>query len=438
MKRFIVLFLIFFGRITYAQPQAFVINNLAETLSSIDLETGQVQNHIVILGDTPNEIAYFNGFLYVVNSISANIQKIDPESHQIVADIPLPVASNPYSIAFNAENIFVSGLVSGKIYRINNVTNQITGELQIGGCPEGLLCHNGLLYVAQTGFNPSDFSYGQGELAIINLADFSLENEVNTGKNPQSIALAPDSSLHIVCTGNYSDILGAIYILNISSGAISDSLLIGGQPVKMVVSRNSIAYLAAGGWVSHGLIYSYNIHTKQILRGPTNPIISGLGVSDLALDSLGFLYSCNFGDDDVTKLNSSGEALRVFGVGDGPQSIVIIDDRIDEAADPVVTLPRTDGLLYNYPNPFNGSTNLGYCISSTSGNCEIAIYDISGRLVRNLPIGEGRRSGTMTWDGRDNNGQECGSGMYLSCLNLTAQGEKTVNIGNTIKLILVR
>jgi hypothetical protein len=436
-KIILLLLLLLFNisTLTLAQPSAFVINNLAETLSRIDLTTGAVQNHVTTLGDTPSDIVYNNGFLYVLNSISADLQRIDPITNQVILDIPLTIGSNPYSVVVDGSFAYVSCLVSGEIDRRNLSDGQPQGAVVIGGCPEGMLIYDNHLYAAQTGFNPGDFSYGQGRMAIIDLASFAVEREVNVGKNPQAIFAAPDGKLHIVCTGNYDNIAGAIYIYDPNSQALEDSILIGGQLSMGVVGNNAIAYLAAGGWVDHGYIYSYNTLTKGVIHGPSNPILSGIGVWSLAVDSLGLIYSCNYGNDTVSKLSPSGQALASYSVGDGPQSMVILDDRAENVADNPRPLPSRR-LLKSYPNPFNAEAIIEYQLPLRSEAACLAIYDIGGRVVRRLNLGTEGDIGMVTWNGKDESGANCASGLYFARLEVRAGCLE--GLDGALKILLIR
>jgi hypothetical protein len=62
--------------------------------------------------------------------------------------------------------------------------------------------------------------------------------------------------------------------------------------------------------------------------------------------------------------------------------------------------------LKAYPNPFTGSTTINIP-SSTEKNFQIKIYDITGTLIRTLPINE------RTWDGRISQGKVAQSGIYI-------------------------
>ncbi len=100
--------------------------------------------------------------------------------------------------------------------------------------------------------------------------------------------------------------------------------------------------------------------------------------------------------------------------------------------DPVPTAPGIFTLEQNHPNPFNPTTVIEYEIIRP-GRLELAVFDISGRLVRLLFEGElpqGRYS--ETWDGRDRSGRAVASGMYLYRLKGWGATQKTR------KMILIR
>ena len=70
-------------------------------------------------------------------------------------------------------------------------------------------------------------------------------------------------------------------------------------------------------------------------------------------------------------------------------------------------------LLQNYPNPFNLNTTFSYNMVK-SGDVKLSIYNINGKLVRDL-LQQKQSAGlhSIDWDGRDNNGQLVGTGIYL-------------------------
>jgi len=85
----------------------------------------------------------------------------------------------------------------------------------------------------------------------------------------------------------------------------------------------------------------------------------------------------------------------------------------DPINDTTSEIPLTTRLLQNYPNPFNPQTTIGFELPEPS-NVRIRVYDVQGRLIRllldaQMPGGEH----TVTWNARDELGNEVASGMYL-------------------------
>lgn len=77
-------------------------------------------------------------------------------------------------------------------------------------------------------------------------------------------------------------------------------------------------------------------------------------------------------------------------------------------------LPQSFVLHLNYPNPFNPSTVIGFQLP-VNIRVELAVYSITGQLVRTLVSGEfvsGRHE--VVWDATDNAGKRVASGVYLA------------------------
>ncbi len=67
----------------------------------------------------------------------------------------------------------------------------------------------------------------------------------------------------------------------------------------------------------------------------------------------------------------------------------------------------------SYPNPFNPTTTIQFGIP-TEGNVTIKVFDIMGREVATL-VNQNKQAGTynVTWDSKDNFGNEVSSGIYF-------------------------
>ena len=70
-------------------------------------------------------------------------------------------------------------------------------------------------------------------------------------------------------------------------------------------------------------------------------------------------------------------------------------------------------LEQNYPNPFNSATVIKYHLPD-QGKVAIELFNILGRKISTL-INEEQMKGekTITWDGRDEQGQNVGNGIYF-------------------------
>jgi len=106
--------------------------------------------------------------------------------------------------------------------------------------------------------------------------------------------------------------------------------------------------------------------------------------------------------------------LHVAGAAGLPQ---IVSASLNEGAIPtLLPEPVAFTLSQNMPNPFNPSTTLRFGLPE-AGHVTLAVYDVNGRLVRNLAAGRfeaGRHE--VVWDGKDDNGREVASGVYLARL----------------------
>ena len=83
---------------------------------------------------------------------------------------------------------------------------------------------------------------------------------------------------------------------------------------------------------------------------------------------------------------------------------------------PAASQPAAFRLEQNYPNPFSSTTLVPYELR-TQTDIQVTIYDILGRVVRNIAAGA-QSAGThsLRWDGSDNAGRRVASGIYFYSL----------------------
>ena len=84
-------------------------------------------------------------------------------------------------------------------------------------------------------------------------------------------------------------------------------------------------------------------------------------------------------------------------------------------------LPGDFRLFANFPNPFNPETAINYELNR-NGSVSLSVFDMLGQKIADLF--EGSQSAgvySVTWDGRDANGNVAASGLYLYRLTLDGQ-----------------
>lgn len=109
----------------------------------------------------------------------------------------------------------------------------------------------------------------------------------------------------------------------------------------------------------------------------------------------------------------------------------------DKALVSEISVPEKFELFSNYPNPFNPSTTITYALPYQS-SVEVVIYDITGRVIKsfNLPS-QSAGYQNVIWDGRNENGEEVSSGVYLYRISIKSL-ETNETFMKTAKLIMLK
>ena len=139
-------------------------------------------------------------------------------------------------------------------------------------------------------------------------------------------------------------------------------------------------------------------------------------------------------EDPIAAVDFSGDFtgtfyfddLRLVAMRPSPGFTAVMEE--DAAGQPLAF-----ALEQNYPNPFNAGTVIHFTLPERR-NIELAIFNLTGQQVATLVSGE-RQAGTyaIRWDGRDDDGRQLASGVYLYRLR-TGDGRQM----ETRKLVLIR
>ena len=191
--------------------EVFVVNSTSATLSKIDTEAGTVENDYIDLGESPNLIDVADGFAYVVNSGDNSVQKINLETGATVSNIYVADSCNPWDAKVNNGHLYVTGLFTNKLYKIDLTTENVVAEVEVGNSPEGIAFYNEKIFVGITGGYSND--YVGSKVTVVDDASFTVIEEIETSLNTQYVHVY-NNKLYAICTGNWSDISGAITVIN--------------------------------------------------------------------------------------------------------------------------------------------------------------------------------------------------------------------------------
>ncbi len=323
----------------------FVENSLGRTLSTVDLETGIVNNDVLTLGQVPNQVLALHDKVFVLNSVPAEVMIIDAISLQVLKRIALPEGSNPYAMALVGSNrLYVTLLMANSVAVVDLEKNQVSKLIACGTAPQGIITDGNTALVANTGGYPS---YQESSVAFIDIAADSVTQRLPVPANPQVVRKGPDWNYYVLCSGIWGNNAGKIAVINpiappdYSRPALVDTIAIGGYPSDLAVLPNGMAYACDWGDRTGGFLYKVNIYTTELLHGPANPLRVGRGAIRMFWDKKkAELYICAFDQDVLQKFDIKQDKVSsTYPVGDGCQDATVVE-RIadtDPWADEVVS-----------------------------------------------------------------------------------------------------
>lgn len=94
--------------------------------------------------------------------------------------------------------------------------------------------------------------------------------------------------------------------------------------------------------------------------------------------------------------------------------------------------------VYNYPNPFNSDTYFTFKLTQIPDEIKIKVFTIAGRLIKEIELNGSQLNYDLNkiyWDGRDDDGDLIGNGVYLYKVIMDVSGKKQ---DVTQKLAIVR
>ncbi len=389
------------------------------------------------------------------------ISVVDTDTRRELARIAVGDEPIQVLLAHDGSKLFVSNLQSNEISIIATATFQVLQQIETAGQPldMALSPDGSTLYVTNS---------GAGTLTLVDVESATARTAwiAGIGSGPYGIAATTDK----VFT---TDIANAQVLVLSPTGIVRARIAVPRQPRSLALSRDGRSLYVTS--LGEGLLTQIDTQTEQIVRQIELPVS---GTFAVAISPNGDKIYLTAHDDDALIIVDavSGTVRKNIDTGRNPRAISFSPDGdlafitnafsnetilIDVGSDsrigqysagenprgiainlPVLPSPETAitataeqperfALEPNYPNPFNSSTSIGYRLPEIA-MVELAIYNVLGQQVRVL-LRQHQEPGLyqVEWNGRDDNGADLTSGIYL--LRLRA-GE----LHGTQKILLLR
>lgn len=360
--------------------EIYVVNSASRTLSRIDTASGSVNNSFAQLGLSPNLMDLDDQNLYVACSGDNAIQVLDRASGAHLRYIPVAASSNPYDVLKVGEFLYVTGLFTDKVYKISLQSNSLVASLNVGIAPEGLASDGIRLYVCNTGGYQNNFA--NSSVSVIDLATFSVAATVPVWTNPQYAEIR-SGYLHVSCTGNWTDVAGKLDIFNLDTLALAARLDVGGNPGSLWLSPGGTGYIGEG---YGNALYSYNADTHALEHGALNPLNYDASLVS-GNSSLIALLKQNWASNSLVRVYGLDlTLLGTYEVGLSSSDILVAPEET-AAGDELLPAPG----MSVWPNPLPHGSVL-HIDSEPAEAAEFCLYNVRGQALRRVKLAPGEKT----------------------------------------------
>jgi YVTN family beta-propeller protein len=154
------------------------------------------------LGDTGNSLYVYDSTLFVVVSNSFKIEALNLYTGKSIGTISLPNREPRQIAVASLMQAYVTNLYTASVSVFNPTTLQLTGEIPVGQCPEGIAFQNGKIYVANSG--GLNFPNYDSTVSIIDVRTNTVIKTITVGLNPIDMAADAYGNVYVVSVGGYN------------------------------------------------------------------------------------------------------------------------------------------------------------------------------------------------------------------------------------------
>jgi len=152
---------------------------------------------------------------FIIVNNSGTVEMIDLNTMESLGTLTGIIS--PRQMVIRERKAYVSSLMSDLIYIIDIDNLVVTGTVDIGCNSEALVIAGNRLFAANWS--------GGAKITVVNLTDNTVETEINTGLEPESMVLDRNNRLWVLCTGGYmNEEIPMIMKINALTLAVEDEL----------------------------------------------------------------------------------------------------------------------------------------------------------------------------------------------------------------------
>lgn len=286
--------------------------------ASVDLyfpESDSLLGGAYMTGEFPNDIlSPGNGVMAVLSSGSADIRVFDldisgTESYRV----DLPTGSNPYLMALDGTDIWVTLLMTAQVAKVDLQGRGDVTLFDVPSNPSGITCAAGRVFVGHGNYPDTTVT---GGITVLDASTGAQTGSIPTPDNVTSLTYFQETGkVHAVTTTYVGD--GTISIVDPATSQVTAQAPVGGAPGVPVLAGGVFA--CGDGFFSDDIIV-YNESGSLVSTWSTGVNPGGLAVSG---DTM---YIADFGADMVYLAEwNTRTIIDSLAAGDGPQGIAVVD-----------------------------------------------------------------------------------------------------------------
>jgi YVTN family beta-propeller protein len=214
--------------------------------------------------------------LYVTDPAGRRVAVIDPIERTTAF---VEVGDRPFHMAVLGTDLYVANNQDGTVSVIDTIDNVVVRTIETGGHPYAVAAALGQVFVTDYGFYGGQSTHRMSVITALG----GLSATVPVGYYPTAVAVSPDDARIYVANdeGSYTSTHpGTTTVINASTGAIIDTLPVGGCAVA-VSDNGEQVFVASQGYESTftSVVSIVDLPTGRITAVPIHGMPNALAVS---------------------------------------------------------------------------------------------------------------------------------------------------------------